>query len=169
MKHYVLTLLAASLVAAAVELITPKGEGGRLVAHVRMVAGLFLLVALLVPLREGITLLRDAADGDVASRVEGLIPEAYQADYEAVFGESLAAMGEGEVKAWVLETLESHFGIPPSGCAVSVDCTYEADTLAVSEVKITLMGAYGLQDPHPIEDRIFTQLHCACFVTVGSP
>ena len=76
MNTYILSLLAASLAAAVVELITPKGEGGRLVSHVRMVAGLFLLVALLAPLREGITLLLDAAQGDMASRVEELIPEA---------------------------------------------------------------------------------------------
>jgi len=64
---YLLSLLTASLAAAIAELLAPKGEGGRITAHIRMVAGLFLLVALLNPLREGIRLLRDAALGDPAA------------------------------------------------------------------------------------------------------
>ena len=74
MKSYILTLLSASLAASVVELLAPNGEGGRLASHIRMIAGLFLLVALLTPLREGIRLLREAADGDLSSRVEALIP-----------------------------------------------------------------------------------------------
>ena len=51
MSAYILPLLAASLAAALVELLAPKGDGGRIAAHVRMIAGLYLLVALLNPLR----------------------------------------------------------------------------------------------------------------------
>ena len=169
MNAYILTLLSASLAAAVAELLAPKGEGGRLVSHVRMVAGLFLLVALLVPLREGITLLLDAAQGDMASRVEELIPEAYQPDYEAVFGDSLAAMGEEEVEAWVMATLESRFGVPADLCLVEGVCAYEAEALAITEVRIALWGGSALTDPHPIEDYFTQQLGCPCSVTVGKP
>ena len=169
MKSYILTLLSASLAAAVVELLAPKGEGGRLASHIRMIAGLFLLVALLTPLREGIRLLREAADGDLSSRVEALIPSDMETDYEAVFGDNLAAIGSDEVKAWVLQAMETRFGIPAEGCTVRVACSYGEETLTVTELRISLTPAYLLHDPHPIEAYFTEQLDCPCSVTVAAP
>ena len=115
---YLLSLLTASLATAIAELLAPKGEGGRITAHIRMIAGLFLLVALLNPLREGVRLLRDIALGDPASRVEELIPPGSGTDYSAVFGDSLTAVSSREVEAWITVQLESRFDIPPSDCRV---------------------------------------------------
>ena len=168
MSYYILSLLSASLAAAIIELLSPKGEGCRMASHIRMIAGLFLLVALLNPLREGIRLLRDAAEGNIASRVESLIPSDIQTDYEAVFGENLAAIGSDEVKSWVTDTLKARFDIPPTGCKVSVTCAYDGETLTVTEVRISLLGKYMLQDPHPIESYFTQQLTCPCYVTVDT-
>ncbi len=167
MNTYILTLLAASLAAAVVELLSPKGEGGKLVSHVRMIAGLFLLAALLNPLKEGISLLRDAADGDLTHRLESLLPTNTPDDYEAAFGDALTAVSRGEVEAFVVSALETDFGIPPSGCTVSVTCAYEDGILTVTEVRIALHGRYMTQDPHPIEDHVSERLRCPCYVTVG--
>ena len=162
---YLLSLLTASLAAAIAELLAPKGEGGRITAHIRMVAGLFLLVALLNPLREGIRLLRDTALGDPAARLEDLIPSDLKTDYAAVFGDSLTAISSREVEAWITTELESRFDIPPSGCRVWVSCSYEEDTLTVTEARIALLGQYSLKDPHTIESYFSDQLNCPCFVT----
>lgn len=167
MKPYILSLLSASLAVAVVELLAPKGEGGRMAAHVRMVAGLYLLVALLNPLREGISLLRSMADGDVASRVESLIPSDVETDYNGVFGDNLTAIGAGEVSLWVTDAMETRFGIPSEGCAVWASCAYAEDTLTVTEVRISLRGGYTLRDPLPIEVYFSSQLNCPCYVTVG--
>ena len=166
MNAYILTLLSASLAAAVAELLAPKGEGGRMASHVRMVAGLYLLVALLNPLKEGISLLRSLADGDMVSRVESLIPTDVETNYSGVFGDSLAAIGADEVSSWVTETMESRFGIPPEGCTVWASCDYGEDTLTVTEVRISLKGSYALRDPHPIESYVSSQLNCPCYVTV---
>ena len=167
MNAYILTLLAASLAAAVAELLAPKGEGGRLSSHVRMIAGLFLLVALLEPLGEGIRLLRNTADGDLAARVESLLEGGAETDYGVVFGDSIAAMGEEEVSSWVTETLNTRFGIPSEGCTVSVSCSYGEETLTVTDVRICLTGRYVLEDPHPIEAYVTEQLDCPCYVTAG--
>ena len=167
MNAYILTLLSASLAAAVAELLAPKGEGGRTASHIRMIAGLFLLVALLEPLGEGIRLLRNTAEGDPASRVEDLIPDGVETDYGVVFGDSIAAMGEKGVSFWVTETLETRFGIPSEGCTVSVICAYGEETLTIKEVRICLTGRYVLEDPHPIEAYVTEQLTCPCYVTVG--
>ena len=166
MKPYILSLLTASLVVAVVELLAPKGEGGRMASHIRMVAGLYLLVALLNPLKEGISLLRSLADGDLVSRVESLIPSDAETDYQGVFGDSLTAIGADEVSSWVTETMESRFGIPPEGCAVWASCAYTEDALTITEVRISLKGSYTLRDPHPIESYFSSQLNCPCYVTV---
>ena len=166
MKPYILSLLSASLAVAVVELLAPKGEGGRMASHIRMVAGLYLLVALLNPLKEGISLLRSLADGDMVSRVESFIPTDVETNYSGVFGDSLTAIGADEVSAWVTEAMETRFGIPPEGCTVWASCDYGEDTLTVTEVRISLKGSYTLRDPHPIESYVSSQLNCPCYVTV---
>ena len=166
MKPYILSLLSASLVAAVVELIAPKGEGGRMASHIRMVAGLYLLVALLNPLKEGISLLRSMADGDLVSRVESIIHSDAETDYHGVFGDSLATIGADEVSAWVTEAMETRFSIPPEGCVVWASCEYTDDTLTVTEVRISLHSPYTLSDPHPMEAYYGDQLGCPCYVTV---
>ena len=168
MSTYILSLLAASLTAAMVELLSPKGEGGRIASHVRMIAGLFLLAALLPPLREGLRILQDAAEGDLSYRLEHILPADPPEDYESAFGDSLAAIGRAETEAWVAETLKSAFAIPPTACAVEAVCSASGTAIALREVRIGLRGKYVLEDPHPIEAYFEQRLGCPCYVTVIS-
>lgn len=166
MNGYILTILAASLVAAVTELLAPQGEGGRLAASIRMVAGLFLLVALISPLKEGILWLRSAADGELSEELIHRIPPVSAEDYEAVWGESLAEIGRAECEAWISSVLESVFGIPPSGQVTQVVCVGDGGSLVISEVRIVLSGEYLLKDPLAIETYIGEHLGCPCYVTV---
>lgn len=168
MSAYILPLLAASLAAALVELLAPKGDGGRIAAHVRMIAGLYLLVALLNPLREGLDLLRSAAEGDLTARLEGSVTAYTPEDYEAFFRASLSALGKDETQAQVTSALESVFGIPSDACAVEAVCESDGETLILREVRIGLKGKYALKNPHPIEKYFADALGCPCYVTVIS-
>ncbi len=165
MKTYILTLLAASLATAVIQLLAPKGEGGKLGEHIRMIAGLFLLVSLLTPLKDGIALLRSAAEGELTEHLTVKVPEDALGDYGAVFGDTLSFVGQEEVKAWVVSELDTRFGIPPSGCRISVTCAVEKD-LTVCEVCIALLGSYVTENPHPIESHVTEALGCPCYVTV---
>ena len=167
MTTYVDTLLASALSLALVELISPKGEGGKLAASIRMLAGLCLLTVLLTPLREGARLLSSFRDGILSERVEALIPEGELPDYGEAFGNTLTDVTEQEVEAWTLSLLSSAYGIPSEGCAVSVMCTYEDEIVTIAEVRIALTGKYALTDPHPIESTVTQTLGCPCYVTVG--
>ena len=166
MTAYILPLLSAILAAAVVELLAPKGEGGRLAAQIRMIAGLFLLAALLQPIREGIALLRDAATGQLADRLEAVILDVTPEDYESALGDTLTSVGREEVEAWVGNLLETRFSVPPSGCTVFAACDCTDRTLCITEVRISLHGQYVLQDPHPIEKAVTEALGCPCYVTV---
>jgi hypothetical protein len=167
MTTYVYTLLVSALAAALVELISPKGEGGKLASSIRMLAGLCLLVALLSPLREGLRLLESFRDGSLSDDVEALLPESVLPDYGEVFGDTLTAVTEQEVEAWVQSLLVSSYGIPAEGCTVSALCDYDAETVTVTEVRIALLGKYALTDPHPMESAVTQALGCPCYVTVG--
>ena len=166
MTAYVLTLLAASLAAAVVELIAPKGEGGRLANHVRMIAGLFLLVTLMNPLREGLAILKAAVEGDLPRRMESKLEAATPEDHEAAFEASLAAMGRAEVESWVTETLKARFSIPETDSIVEALCEAEGQTLTLRELRIGLRGSSILQNPHPIEAYFSEALNCPCYVVV---
>lgn len=134
--------------------------------HVRMIAGLFLLVVLLNPLKEGIALLRSAAEGALTEYLTVVVPDDMNEDYEGVFHDTLTFVGQEEVKAWVVSALESEFGILPSECRTSVTCAVEEDMLTVCEVRIALSGKYAAENPHPIESCVTEALGCPCYVTV---
>ena len=166
MNRYILTILAASLAAAVIELLAPRGEGGRLAASVRMVAGLFLLVSLMAPLQEGILWLRSAAEGELSEELAERVPMLPSEDYEAVWGEALAAVGRSECETWIASVLESVFGIPSEGHVSQVICTGDGEGLSLLEARISLRGEYALRDPHAIETYIGEHLGCPCYVTV---
>ena len=166
MSAYAYTLLTAAVAVALIELIAPKGEGGKLSSAVRMIAGLYMLVVLLHPLREGIRLLSDLTDGTLSDRMEAMLPEEELPDYQAVLGETLTHVSRQEVENWTRSFLESAYAIPPEGCSISAVCTYESEILTITEVRIALLGKYALENPHPIEAAVTQALGCPCYVTV---
>lgn len=163
MKPYILSLVAAALAAAVVELLAPRGEGGRITAQVRMVAGLFLLVALLLPLRDGVAFLSELADGEGPS-----IPSYDAPDYEATLQAAVLSMGSAELTAWVTSTLAETFSVPPEQVEV-VPVWAEGETVPppLTEVCIVLSGKAALTDPHPIEAFFADVLGCPCRVSVS--
>ena len=171
MSAYVLTLLSASVAVCIIELLLPRGDGGRMASHLRLVSGLFLLVLLLNPLREGLLFLRSAATGELGDLVADRLPSlSYDDVYDDAFAATLAEMGRQEVEARVTETLEIVFAIPAEGCAVEAVCKTTDDTegtsLTLRELRIGLRGQYALEDPHPIEDYFADRLECPCHVTI---
>lgn len=166
MKPYIFTILTSSLLAALIELLSPRGEGGRIAAHVRMITGLFLLVTLLQPIREGILILQSAADGSLTAHLEEMIPEEQIPHYEQTFLDTLTDVGVRETEVWIVSALETVFHISPDDCVVEAVCEAEEERLVLKEVRISLNGAYVWENPQPIETYIREQLKCPCYVTI---
>ena len=163
MTPYILSLVAAAMAAAVVELLAPKGEGGRISAQVRMVAGLFLLVALLLPLRDGLAFLTELADGDGV-----LFPSYETPDYASTLQAAVVSMGRAELSAWVTSTLEAEFSVSPD--LAEVVPVWEASDSTpppLAEVYIVLSGKAALTDPHPMEAFFSEALGCPCHVSVS--
>lgn len=160
-------LIAAAVAATLVELIAPQGEGGRLGGQVRLVAGLCILIALIQPLREGLTILRAVAEGDLSEMLPDMELPA-EDEYGSVWADTLAKMGEQEAESWVESVLEREFGISPDNRRVQVICEAGEDGApCVREVRIALWGAAIWKDPHVIEAHISERLSCPCTVSVG--
>ncbi len=171
MTNYILSLLIASLAAAVVEMLVPRGDGGRMAAYVRMVAGLFLLVALISPLRAGLDLLASAADGSLSEDILAALPAgpADPSEHESTLAATLTATTAAEVEAWTRTELSSRFSIPPADATVAATCTYspEDGRLTLIDLRIALTPAHLLTDPHPIEAYFADALACPCYVTIA--
>ena len=159
-------LIATAVAATLVELIAPQGEGGRRGGQVRLIAGLCILIALIQPLREGITLLRAVAEGNLSEMIPDMeLPS--EEEYGSVWADTLEGLGEQEVASWVEGVLGREFGINPDNRRVQVICENTDSTLCVREVRIALWGAAIWKDPHAIEAYVSERLFCPCTVSVG--
>ncbi len=159
---YILSLAAAALAAALVELLAPKGSGGRLASGVRMTAGIFLLVALITPLRAGLDLLTHLSDGDLE------LPAVAVPDYESTFQDALLSLGESELTVHVTEILQSEFDIPPDLVSV-VPVWRDSGEVPppLHELCVVLSGKAMLENPHPIEAYFTDTLGVPCRVSVS--
>ncbi len=171
MSDYILTLVLASLAAAVTELVCPGGEGRGTTAYVRVVAGLFLLAALLSPLKEGLALLQGITVEDLNQRVDALLSDDLPAfeptDYDAILDATLTSAGADGVEAWVLATLDTTFAVPSTACTVQAICMTDGDCLTLTELRIALRPSHALTDPHPIEAYFEARLGCPCYLTVA--
>lgn len=172
MTDYIYAFLLTAVAAAIVELLAPVGEGGRLGGVVRFAVGLCLLVMLLNPLREGISLLRSIADGHLAINWEGEAP-VEQLDYDGILQDELSDLGRSEVEAWVSATLAARFGIPAEHHTVTVSmaegAAEDGGLPALTGITILLHGSSVFENPHQIESYFTDQLGCPCAVAINIP
>lgn len=168
MNQYVLSILAATLLAAVTEKLAPAGEGGRMAAHVRFLTALFLIVALITPVKDAVTYLKGLTTDDVSGIVNDWVDLPEQGDYSEVLGSTLTAVTAEEAEGWLKKILAERFSIPADTCTLWVGCVSDGTAVTFSEVRIALSGASALKDPHPIEAYVSEMLGCPCYVTVSN-
>ena len=176
MSAVCIPLLLTAVGAAIIERLLPDKDGGATGAA-RFVAGLCLLIALLQPLLNGISLLRALSASDGTSLAERLNSQWTQnapsdqalgeENQAALFADQLAAMGKEQVEAWVSASLNDRFGIPPADAKVTAACTSDGSTVTLTDVWISLTGTAVFTNPHIIEDWFEERLNCPCRVSVG--
>lgn len=157
MKTYILSMLAAALVAAVVGILSPSGEGGGISKHMRLLCSLFLLCVLLSPLISVLDALGDLANGsflspdveleeeeDYRDRLEGAMDEATRTYFAQMLTECLCdelSLKAGEVRCHVLWDEED--GTP-------------------KKVTVLLSGSAIWQDPKRICSFVTSLLDCEC-------
>ncbi|MBE6557979.1 MAG: hypothetical protein E7661_03080 [Ruminococcaceae bacterium] len=163
MASYIYTWITVAFLAALAELMAPGGPGGKLTGHLRFVAGLCVLLALLPAVREGVAKLQDLAD----NAYDLSVSEDAEKDYQQQFQASLTDMTADACESWVMTALETYFSISKDKCRVSVSVILDHnDTPSLSSVEICLLEEAILKNPHSIEKYITGQLSVPCTVRV---
>lgn len=159
MKDYLLTLIAAALVAALVGILSPDGERGGIAKHLKLLTSLFLICVLISPLHSVLTGLKDLANGNLS------IPNfdvGTEDDYRQQMDAALDGATESYVSDMLTQTLESQFSIAAGDVACRVEWAREGETLTPTRVTVILSGKAIWKDPKPIEDFVSELLGCEC-------
>ena len=160
MTGYFLGLLSLAVCCAAVELLTPSGEGGGVAGHVRFMSGLCLLCVLVTPLTQLLV------DGSLADRMEGAINdwldegERAQEEYSDRWEEQLEEMDAVYAEACLASLLQQKFEIAAEDLTVRVETDGTGET--ISAVRIGLSGRAVWINTHEMEAYIEEMLGCEC-------
>ncbi len=91
MKDYLLTLIAASLVAVLVGILSPDGERGGIAKHMKLLTSLFLVCVLISPLQSGIEGLQRLMRGELS------LPDLDESEQEDYLDEMEGALNDASV------------------------------------------------------------------------
>lgn len=159
MKEYLLTLVAAALIAALIGILSPDGERGGIAKHLKLLTSLFLICVLISPLHSVLTGLKDLANGNLSLPNFGTDTED---DYRQQMDEALDGATESYFSDMLTQTLESQFSIATGDVACRVEWVREGETHKPLRVTVILSGKAIWKDPKPIEDFVSELLGCEC-------
>ena len=162
MKEYLLALLAASLCAMLIGLLSPHGEGGGLGAHVKLLLALFLICVLVTPLSEAVGTVRDWLAGDLPF----LEAEENEEDYREQLESSLTESSKGYFVQRLTETLRQKFSLENGTVRCVVQWNEGESDIRPTRVTVLLSGSGIWKDPHAIREFTEELLQCECVVAV---
>lgn len=163
MKQYLLTLIAAALLAALVGILSPDGERGGIAKHMRLLISLFLVCVLIAPLRGVIINLQDLINGDFSLPELGLENED---DYRQQMENALDDASVNYFCDMLTQSIESQFSISPGDVRCRVDWQREGERLSPTRVTVILSGKAIWQDPKPIQAYVSELLGCECITAI---
>lgn len=154
MKGYLYALLLVSLATAVAGLLSPEGEKGGILKHVRLLSALLLVCVLILPIRSGIAYLFALQNEDVT------LPDWAEppADGESALQDRLDLVSKEYFTQNLTQTLEQEFAIT-SG---EVRCIIRWEDDAPSLVTVVLSGKAVWKDPYAIEAFVESLLACEC-------
>ena len=159
MKAYFLSLIAASMIAALVGILSPNGEKGGIAKHMKLLTSLFLVCVLISPLKETLTGLRAWLDGDFG--LPGVeIPE--EDSYKQQMDEALQGASTTYFTQMLTQMLEQQFSIATGEVRCNVQWQIESGTLTPVRVTVILSGKAIWRDPEKIETFVQELLGCEC-------
>lgn len=165
MGQYIYAWIIVAVLAALSELISPSGGQGKMTGHMRFIAGLCILAALLPTVKEGVLFLKDLGESGYESVMPEL-PSDGDHSYDAYFYDHLSGMTKEGAEAWVYDTLSERFSVDRQDCRVLVAVESGAEGVPViASVNISLSGKGILANPHKIEAYVTEQLSVPCTVS----
>ncbi len=158
MKEYLISIVAASLIAALLGILAPEGSGKGLSKHVRLLSALFLLCVLITPLKYISETVRDLINGNITWEAP---PTDSKEDYDEELKQSFNASSKVYFAQLLLNRLETEFKIPTGEVRCSIQWENEEETRPL-RISIILSGSSVWRDPKPIENYVEELLGCEC-------
>lgn len=155
MMNYLYALLLVSLAAAIAGILSPEGEKGGILKHVRLLSSLLLIVVTILPLKTGISYLASLGEGEVP------LPEWVEvpgAEDPSELQEQLDLLSQEYFGQMLTERLEERFSIA-SG---EVRCIVKWDGDTPTLVTVVLSGKAIWKDPDAIEAFVSGLVGCEC-------
>jgi hypothetical protein len=154
MKSYLYALFLISLAEAIAGILSPEGEKGGLLKHMRLLSALLLTVVLILPLKSGISYLLALQNGEIP------LPE-WEEDAESGkedLQDRLDELSKEYFSDSLTELLETRFAIEKGQIRCLVK--WEGDTPSL--VTVVLSGKAIWKDPAAIEDFVSDLVGCKC-------
>ena len=155
MTNYLYALLLVSLAAAIAGILSPEGERGGILKHVRLLSSLLLVFVIILPLKTGFS--------DLVSLGEGEFPfpewiEAPDSEDQSELQEQLDRLSQEYFGQTLTERLEGQFSIA-SG---EVRCIVRWNGTTPTLVTVVLSGKAIWKDPEAIEAFVSGLVGCEC-------
>lgn len=163
MSQYIYAWISVAVLATLSELMVPGGQQGKTTGHLRFVAGLCVLIALLPTVKEGVSRLYELSDG--AYDITFPEGENVAEGYDAFFSDKMADITRDQYEAWIYDALAQEFSLSEDQ-ALTVIHMNEAEGLPVlASVEICLIGTGILKNPHQIKTYMEAHLSVPCTVS----
>ena len=154
-------MLAASLVATLVSLLSPDGERGGVAKHTRLLTSLFLVCVMIAPLRGAISALQNWQNGEITLQWQEDVEEN---DYQEDMQEALDTASRDYFTKMLTQTLEQKFlmDVGDVRCAVQ----WSDGGSSPEKVTVILSGSAIWKDPKEIQSFVTSLLSCECAVAI---
>ena len=161
MTGYFWGLLAFALCCAAVELLTPSGEGGGVAGHIKWMSALCLLCVLITPIAKAFS-----EGGDLIGRLGAAIDdwlaegERTQDEYDEYWQEQYEQLDIRYAESAVCSMIQQRFEISPQ--ELQVELQVDEQKTRITAVRVGLSGRAVWLNTHEIEAYIEQALGCEC-------
>lgn len=155
MKSYLYALLLVSLAAALAGILSPEGEKGGILKHVRLLSSLLLICVLILPLKSGISYLFALQNGEIP------LPDwvdSNEDERQEELQEHLDLVSKEYFTQSLTARLESEFSIATG----EVRCMLKWNENTPVLVTVVLSGKAIWKDPEAIESFVTALVGCDC-------
>jgi len=165
MKTYLLSILAAAILAILVTQLAPDGERGGIAKHIRLIASLFLICVLISPVQALIQRLPELLNGDWSSSAN--IPED-NAAYREQLEEAIRQASADYFTDMLTQTLCDELSVSQEEVRCRVLWDTEKQELTPQKVTVILSGRAIWKDPAQICALVTSLIGCPCDVIIES-
>ncbi len=163
MEAYVISVIAASLIATVIGILTPRGERGGIAAHVKLLTSLFMICVLVSPLKGVIQRIEELSSGDWRDLFGEV---AVEEDYRAQMEHTMQEASTEYFTQMLTQALESQFDMQSGTVRCCVEWSPDSENLHPTRVTVILSGASIWKNPHAIESFVTELLDCTCVTAI---